>query len=563
MFNVFSKKDLKIQWLSSWDILALSLVASIILLVAWSIQDMQAPLSKIQTSISLDVRDLPYFGLRSVIRMLFAFIASILATFVFGTLAAKSKRAEKILIPLIDILQSVPVLGFLEMSAWLFIALFPSTQLGLECAAIFTVFTAQVWNMILSFYQSLKTLPNNWHELAEMYQLSAWQKFWRIEVPFAMPGLLWNTMMSLSAGWFFVVASEVVTISQHEYYLPGIGSYIAIAAQKEAVTPLIYAISTMFVIILIYDQIFFRPANYWVMQVSQASSQPPPWITRFMRQSRIIQLFPSQKINQTWLSLWRHSPIHVQPKKRTSLLSSILFTLLLTMMALSALWVIYYLYLHVSMASYWLTLKLGFYTAVRVFALILVCLVVWVPIGIKIGQSPKASSYLQPIIQFLAAFPPPLLYPIFCFLVIRYQLNPDIWLSPLMILGTQWYILFNVIAGTKSIPASTQAAMQLLHLKSWHKWSKWMIPSIFPSLVTGIITASGGAWNASIEAEQVYWGNQTISAQGLGTYIKQASSRGDANDLALGIIMMCLWVFVINQIIWIPLYHMAQKRFRF
>ena len=524
---------------------------------------MQAPLSTVQSTIDLDIRKLPYFGLRSVVRMLFAFLASILVTLIFGTWAAKSQRAEKILIPLIDILQSVPVLGFLEMSAWLFIALFPSSQLGLECAAIFTIFTAQVWNMILSFYQSLKTLPQNWQELANMYQLTAWQKFWRIEVPFAMPGLLWNTMMSLSAGWFFVVASEVVTISHHAYYLPGIGSYIAIAAQNEAVLPLIYAIGTMFIIILIYDQIFFRPANYWVLQVSQTPQQNPPWIMRLIRKSRIIQYLPTHSLSQAWLSLWRHAPIQVKPRKHKSILPSVLFTITIFLMILCSLWVIYYLYLHISIESYFITLKLGFYTALRVFALIVICLIVWVPIGIKIGQNPRVSSWLQPIIQFLAAFPPPLLYPIFSYLIIRYQLNPNVWLSPLMILGTQWYILFNVIAGTKSIPASTQAAMELIGLKSWHKWSKWVIPSIFPSLVTGIITASGGAWNASIEAEQVYWGHQTISAQGLGTYIKQASSRGDAHDLALGIIMMCLWVFVINQLIWIPLYHMAQKRFRF
>ena len=417
--------------------------------------------------------------------------------------------------------------------------------------------------MILSFYQSLKTIPQSWVELSKMYQLSPWQKFWFVEVPFAFPGLLWNTMMSLSAGWFFVVASEVVTISHQEFYLPGIGSYIALAAKQQNAWALIYAICMMFAIILIYDQMFFRPANYWIMRVTQTSHSSPPWMMRVLNKSKIFKQILHTKAFSLWFTSWPRHPQRMSKTTRSSLFNHLAYSTWVILIVLSALRIIYYLSQNISFSAFMLTFKLGFYTAVRVFVLILICLIVWVPVGVKIGESSSASAWIQPIIQFLAAFPPPILYPIFSVLIIHYALDPNIWLSPLMILGTQWYILFNVIAGAQAIPIETKSAMDMMNLPSYLRWTKWPLPSIFPYLVTGIITASGGAWNASIEAEQVYWGSQIISADGLGSFIRQSSSSGQIDHLVLGVVMMCLWVFVINQVLWIPLYHMAQKRYRF
>ncbi len=562
MFNFFSKKDLQSKWLAGWDLLAITFVFAIIFAVGWWIQQITLPSTNLHNDISLQPRHLIYYSLKSVGRMFIAICFSLLATLLFGTWAAKSRRAEKILLPLIDIFQSVPVLGFLEISAWLFMLLFPTSFTGLECAAIFTVFTAQAWNMILSFYQSLKILPKNWQELSSMYRLTPWQKFWRIEVPFSMPGLLWNTMISLSSGWFFIVASEVVTIAHQQYHLPGIGSYIALATHQEATQPLYYAIGAMFLIILCYDQLLFRPANYWVLTVTNRSCRTP-WVVRLYHHSRLSTFIPFKSFMKAWLNIWPMSPVQAARQSHPHYLANIFYFFWCLLFIFAAGWISLYLYKYISITELLETLKLGLYTAIRVFILIIVCLLIWVPIGIKIGQKPRLSAWLQPIIQFLAAFPPQLLYPLFTFFIIHYHLNPNIWLSPLMILGTQWYILFNVVAGMQAIPESTQAAVKLIGLRHTLKWTKWYLPSIFPSLVTGVITASGGAWNASIEAEQVFWGKNFLSAQGLGAYIKQASSQGDIHRLTLGIVVMCLWVFVINQLLWIPLYRIAQQRYRF
>ncbi|MDR3529154.1 MAG: ABC transporter permease subunit [Rhodopila sp.] len=554
----------------AWDMLAGFLVFGVFVALALGSVGTFAPLASVTTTpLSLDPARLPYYAVRTVLRMLAAMAASLLFTFTYGTLAAKSRRAEPVLIPLLDILQSVPVLGYLSFTVVFFISLFPGRALGAEFAAVFAIFTSQAWNMAFSFYQALRTVPHDLDEACSAFRFSIWQRFWRLEVPFAMPGLVWNMMMSMSGGWFFVVASEAITVSDRTITLPGIGSYVALAIARQDLGAIGWAILAMTMVIIVYDQLLFRPLVVWAdsFRFEQTARQVPhSWFLQVLRQSRLVHAatWPGF-VAMRWL--FRARVLNVGPSRGHRHAVSLFIDIAWYAAVLAALlWTANIIIRFVASELHWADVatvfRLGAYTLLRVMILIMVASIVWVPVGVLIGLRPKLAERIQPLAQFLAAFPANLLFPIFVLLIVRWHLNPDIWLSPLMILGTQWYILFNVIAGVTAYPTDFLEAAAVFHFHGWQWWSKAVLPGIFPYFVTGAITASGGAWNASIVAEVASWGATTLSAHGLGAYIAQTTAAGDYPRIVLGIAVMSLFVILFNRLLWRPLYAYGERHLR-
>lgn len=557
-----------------WDMIALCFVLAVISLFAWNAKQMATPYHLGEAiPITLKISWLPFYAARTVVRMLIAMLFSLLFTFVFGTWAAKSKRAERIIIPMIDILQSVPILGFLSVTVAVFIRMFPGSLLGPECAAIFVIFTSQAWNMALGFYQSVRAVPSEIEEAAAMFHLTAWQRFWRIEVPFSMPSLLWNAMASMSAGWFFVVAAEAITVSNQEILLPGIGSFIAVAIQAADMHAIGWAVFTMFVVILIYDQLLFRPLVAWAdkFKSSQVTNEkiPESWVINLFRRTRLLRNVGKKMtqlygyfVNINIRRFERGTVVAQAPRKRHYPYAGVICDVLQILAGIgAAIFLLYMVITGVSFSELRYVVGLGMITMARVFVLIFLCSLVWVPIGIWIGLRPRATMIAQPIAQILSAFPANLFYPFIVVLIVKYHLNPNIWLTPLMILGAQWYILFNVIAGASAISKDLLQVADNLGVTGWLRAYRLLLPAIFPYYITGAITASGGAWNASIVSEVASWGNQKVAAVGLGAYISEYTSAGQFGHIALGIGVMCLLVLLINRIIWRPLYVFAESRF--
>lgn len=557
-----------------WDMLALLFVLAIITFFAWTAKQMATPYQIGQViPISLSPSYLPFYAARTVVRMLIALCVSLVFTFTFATWAAKSRRAERLIIPTIDVLQSVPPLGYLSVATASLIGLFPGRLLGPECAAIFVIFTSQAWNMALGFYQTVRSVPGEVKEAARMYHLSAWQSFWRIDVPFSMPSLLWNTMASMSAGWFFVVASEAITVSNQQILLPGIGSYIAVAIQAADLRAICYAIIAMLIVILIYDQLLFRPLVAWADKFKSeregSEQMAESWVldlfrrTRMMRNigSKISSLF-NLFVNIKWFRSKDLAPTPFSQKLRDERLIGIVWnTLTFVIGFITLAFLGDYFFQNISLPEVRHAFFLGLITAFRVFVLIILCSLFWVPVGVWIGLRPRITLLAQPIAQILAAFPANLLYPFIVVLIVTYHLNPNIWLTPLMILGSQWYILFNVVSGASNLPKDLQQAVDNLGVVGWQRWRCLLLPGIFPYYVTGAITAAGGAWNASIVAEVASWGKETVRATGLGAYIAEYTAQGDFPHIALGIGMMCLLVLIFNRVLWRPLYSYAVGRY--
>jgi NitT/TauT family transport system permease protein len=555
-----------------WDLVALPMVLGAIALVAWGGMAMSARYQVGEVlPISLDPRWLPEYALRTVLRMGGALVASLVFSLVYAAVAAKSRQGEKILIPILDILQSVPILGFLSITVTGFIALFPGRLLGVECAAIFAIFTSQAWNMTFSVYQSLRTVPAELIEAARMYHLSPWKRFWRLEVPHAIPSLVWNMMMSVSGGWFFVVASEAITVAGQTIMLPGIGSYIATAINQRDLAAIGYAVLVMFVVILLYDQLLFRPLLAWSrkFQADPLADEDNvrPWFFVVLQRARLFDLVQAGvlEINRiiddtlTAFARRRRPSVERRPRPEFGFLFDIA---VLGLAAATAAWLITFIRQTVELGEVGWVFVLGLATAARVLILIGVASLVWVPIGVAIGLRPHLADRIQPIVQFLAAFPANLFFPVAVVLILRFQLNPEIWLSPLMILGTQWYILFNVIVGTTALPQELQRAAQNLGVRRSLWWRRVILPAIFPAYVTGAVTAAGGSWNASIVSEVVQWGDTTLTATGIGAYIARTTADGDSARVALGIGVLCLYVLAFNRLLWRRLYDLAAERLR-
>jgi NitT/TauT family transport system permease protein len=553
-----------------WDAVAILCVFGAIISVAHVARGTWVPLSAPNaTAISLDPIHLPNYAVRTTMRMFAALLASLLFTFTFATAAAKSRRAGLVLIPILDILQSVPILGFLTFTVVFFMGLFPGQVLGLELAAIFAIFTSQAWNMAFSMYQSLKTVPRDLEECSYAFHLSTWQRFWRLEVPFAMPGLVWNTMMSMSGGWFFVVASEAISVGDNTWNLPGIGSYVALALAKRDIWAVFYAIFAMLVVILAYDQLLFRPLVAWSakfrFETTASTTADDPWMLKLIRRTRLLGAIGDAlaRLFNT-VSGMRLSVARVRPptmKKEPSRAVDALFFCVLALVLAFALWkIVAFASVGLAWSDLGEALLLGVYTMIRVVILMIVASLIWVPIGVWLGLRPIWARRAQPLAQFLAAFPANLLFPPFVVFIVYFHLSPDIWLTPLMVLGTQWYILFNVIAGAAAFPGDLREAAQNFHVDGWLWWRRVIIPGILPYFVTGAITASGGSWNAAIVAEVASWGDTKLTAHGLGAYIADATTAGDMAKVVLGVVVMSAYVILFNRLLWRPLYAYSERR---
>jgi NitT/TauT family transport system permease protein len=556
-----------------WDVVALILVIGAMVLIVYGGEQTTLPLSSLeQTPVSLDPVHLPFYALRTTMRMLLAIACSSVFTFIYAAVAAKSRRAEMVLIPLLDILQSVPILGFLTFTVVFFLNLFPGQVLGAEFASVFAIFTSQAWNMTFSMYQSMRNVPKDLDEASQSFHLSAWQRFWRLDVPFAMPGLIWNAMMSMSGGWFFVVASEAITVGNTTVTLPGIGSYVAIAIEKRSLAAIGYAILTMLLVIIAYDQLLFRPIVAWAdkfrFEQTASGEAPTSWVLDLFRRTRALRALtlPFAGLNRAFSNLdidWPNRlPLPIKSGPPSRLVDALWFLLIGMGTGYAAYRAYAYLSAHLQPSDVHSAIGDGFVTLLRVVVLIVLATLIWVPVGVWIGLRPKLAERVQPLAQFLAAFPANLAFPVFVLLIVHVRLNSNIWLSPLMILGTQWYILFNVIAGASAFPGDLREAAASLHLKGWRWWIKVILPGIFPYYITGAITASGGSWNASIVAEVASWGDTHLAATGLGAYIAKATESGDFPRVVLGISIMCVIVTLFNRLVWRPLYAFGERRLR-
>ncbi|AHL33531.1 sulfonate ABC transporter permease [Pseudomonas brassicacearum] len=559
---------------TSWwaDIALLSLAVLLAIFIFHGVEQMSQPLGVLHSSpVSLELAHLPEYTLRTTLRMFIALFASLVFSLVVATLAAKSRKAAIVILPALDILQSVPVLGFLTFTVVFFMGLFPGKETGVECAAIFAIFTSQVWNMTFSFYQSLRTVPHDLYEVSRQFAFSPWQRFVRLELPFATPGLVWNMMMSMSGGWFFVVASEAITVGDKTVSLPGIGSWLALAIEHKDIAAIAWAVLAMVGVIVLYDLLFFRPIVAWAdkFRFEQTASQKRPRsrVYDLLRSARLVPLallaLDSIKASLFLEKIPRFPRVHFKTSARFNRATDVVWIALVAAACMAGLLQLSrFIGSTLGLEDVLGAFGLGLATLLRVAVLIVLASVVWVPIGVWIGLNPRWAERLQPIAQLLAAFPANVLFPFAVIAIVALKLNPDVWLSPLMILGTQWYILFNVIAGASALPTDLREAARSFQVRGWQWWRQVALPGVFPYYVTGALTAAGGSWNASIVAEAVSWGDDHLYASGLGAFIAQATTAGDLQRVALGVTVMAIFVVGFNRLLWRPLYGFAERRLR-
>jgi NitT/TauT family transport system permease protein len=558
-----------------WDIVAFAAIFAILALLGRASHGLVAPLPAGDVpAVDLDPWNLPYYAVRTTLRMFAALFFSLVFTFVYATFAAKSRRLEMLLVPLLDILQSVPILGFLSFTVTFFLGLFPGNVLGAECAAIFAIFTSQAWNMAFSFYQSLRTVPRDLDEVALGFRFTGWQRFWQLEAPYAIPGLIWNTMMSMSGGWFFVVASEAITVGDTTITLPGVGSYIASANAAGDWKAVGEAVVAMGVVILCYDQLLFRPIIAWAakfrMELSVGQQVEESWVLDLLRRTNWVRrgaqpVFEALRSVSLWsLRLPRLFPAGVAtPRPEASRIIDVAWFAFVALLTLLAVWnVVAYVGAALPWSEALQVCLLTTYTLIRVVVLMAIATVIWVPISVWIGLRPRWAEAVQPIAQFLAAFPVNLLFGAAVSIVLAFDLNPNIWLSILIVLGTQWYIVFNTIGGAAAFPNDLREALSnfRIHGRDW--WWKGVLPAVAPYYLTGAITASGGSWNASIVAEYVKWKDHTVVAKGVGSYIAEATDKGDFPRIVLGVAVMSLFVTLFNRLFWRQLYAYVERRLR-
>ncbi|MDK9321443.1 ABC transporter permease subunit [Propionibacterium freudenreichii] len=514
---------------------------------------------------------LPYYAARSLLRMFVALAASLVFAFIYATAAARSRRLSKVLMPLLDVLQSVPILGFLSVTVTFWIALFPHSQLGVECASIFAIFTSQAWNLAFSLHSSLLGQSQELDESARLLRLTRWQRSWNVDLPSGMIPLTWNAMMSFGGGWFFLTASETIVVDNHTYVLPGIGSYVAAASQAQQMPRLFLAIAVMIAMVLVVNFFFWRPITAWAerFRVGDTSNAQTP-------RSLVLNVLRHSHIADAWSTLWR--PIGEFFDRITRIFGiggvrfvdhgtrrragDIAFFAVVGIVCLLGAWqVVGYVQSGPGMGEFGEAFLLGLATLARVVAVLILGTVIWVPVGVWIGMNPRWARLMQPVVQVLASFPANFLFPFFTLFLIATHISLDVGGILLMALGSQWYILFNVIAGASAIPNDLREAATSLQLSRSLRWRTLILPGIFPAWVTGAITAAGGAWNASIVSEIVSYGHDTLQATGLGAYIANATTSGDFHRVLIGVIVMSIYVVGLNRLFWQRLNHVAERRY--
>ena len=556
------------------DLIAFLMFISSLWLAISLIKDMNVPYSSSHfQELNLNYDKIPYYMMRSTFRMFLAYGASLLFTTTIGYWAYRSQRARSIIIPMVDVLQSVPVLGFLSITVTGFMSLFPQSLLGVELASLFAIFTGQVWNMTLSFYHSLITLPNDLQEVSKVYNLNPWKRFSRLELPNSTISLVWNSMMSFGGGWFFVVQSEMITVLGKNIKLPGIGSYMGMALEKGDSRAALYAVLAMIFTIILIDQFFWKPITVWSMKFKNeqvdSSEHSRSIIFEILSKSKLvnnlseiilssIDVFFNWFFNLTTIILVRKKR---EEKRDNSLINFFFYFFIFGVIAYSIYFAFDQIRNKFSFSDLLLVLKLGSYTMLRVFLMIIISTVIWTPIGVWVGFRPSVAKFVRPLAQVGASFPINMTFPIVVSFFINHNIDMNWGSIFLLSLGAQWYVLFNIIAGASSIPSDMKESARIFKLRGTKLWSKMIIPAIFPFWVTGACTAAGGAWNASIVAEYASFGKQKLIAAGLGSCITQVTNEGNWSAIFLSIVTMSIFVVLINRLVWRKLYKLSADKF--
>ncbi|CVF47860.1 Bicarbonate transport system permease protein CmpB [Serratia marcescens] len=560
------------SYLNDFIVIAIGVFFIAFFIRAWG--DMHGDFNEQNVSaISLDAWNLLYYSLRTSMRFLLGMAWSLLFSVVFAVLAARYTPLRRVILPFVNFMESVPLVGFLTFTTVYFLNLYPHSVMGLECTAIFAVFTGQAWNMMLTLYQTLRIVPKELDEAARSFNYNPWQRFWRLEFIYSVPGLLWNAMVSQSAAWFALVASEAIPVGDRSVELPGVGSYIAEALAQQNVPAILYAIVALAANIVLLDQLVFRPlvrytARFKYEDVTASRPLGNPWfynslafshvgaaLGRTLRALADLWLF---KLPRLWYALGLHRLFRLAAKGNWLWRS-----LWYLGVVLACVWFGYRLWeyfpkQYFAMLPEWMLL-----TTARVAAAMLLSVAIFTPLGVWIGMNPRLVKIFQPIIQILAAIPPNIFYPLIAAFIAIYHQDLGWWAIPMIMLGTQWYVLFNVIAGVSAIPTQITEVSETFGMRRFRWWRYYMLPAIFPYIVTGIISAAGGAWNSAIAAEVIQWGSTTLSATGLGAFISVVTDAGKNPESALGCAAMCALVALCIIFVWQPLYRIAETKFKY
>lgn len=515
---------------------------------------------------------LPLYAGYSLMRIAIAYFLSLTFTLVYGYVAAYNAKAERLMIPLLDILQSIPVLSFLPGVMLAMVSVFPRHQLGVELGAILLIFTGQVWNMAFSFYSSLKSIPRDLREAARLYRFSPWQRFVQVELPYAGIGLIWNSMMSVAGGWFFLMACEMFVLGSRDFRLPGLGSYLQTASSAGDMHAICLGLITMMSVIVILDLIVWRPVIAWAQKFKfeqvESSDQPDSLVLNFLQRSRALSLISRRLVRPLSEHVLLYFAGREEPSSRTENRSRLKQWMLRTLVAVVMIGILICM-VDASRLLAGLTaadVKAMILGSLATFLRVLCSLVIgtaWtVPLGVWIGFHPRLARIAQPLAQIAASVPATALFPVVLLVLIRIGGGLGIGSIVLLLLGTQWYVLFNVIAGAMAIPTDLKEAAAVFRFGRRERWTLLILPGIFPYLITGLVTAAGGAWNASIVAEYFHFGGQTLSTVGLGATISQATDAGNFRLLLAATILMAAIVVTVNRMIWRPLYGLAETRFK-
>lgn len=585
------RKTIYPRYFSIPDIAILFLIATFIYGIVSVANAWRAEFTPV-SNVDLSAWKLPYYTLLSASRGIVAYLLSLFFTLTVGHWAANSRTAEKVIIPLLDILQSIPVLGFLPGLIIAFVTLFPNSNVGIELAAIVMIFTSQVWNMTFSYYSSLKSIPNEFKESATMMGLSGFPRFFRLELPFSAVNLAWNSLMSMAGGWFFLITCEAFTIGDHPFRLPGIGAYMDVAVKQGNTKAMWMAVCAMVLLIVSMDFVIWRPILAWTkrfrLEELPGLDTHEPLMQIWIRESHILRLLRAffhqttvknlrKGVRKAWTGRRVQRLLKAEGVRETQLFHQARvvwkgrffirgtewITILLIIAGISlCTYRLLLILFQIPPATWILLLQNTFFTFCRV-VLSLVLSTLWVvPVGIWVGISPRRTRIAQPIIQILASFPAPMLYPLILTVLFGMGMSFD-WASMfLMLFGVQWYVLFNVLAGALRIPKQLSEALDLMDISHWDRWKSLYLPSIFPALVTGWITAAGGAWNASIVAEYLHYQGSILKAPGLGSSLSVATAAENLPLFAASLVLMVMVVVLLNRLVWSRLYRLAQTRYR-
>lgn len=561
------------SWLS--DLGVVTLLAAVLYGVLDVAHHWQAPLQR-QVEINLSLWALPGYTLLSLLRGIAAYGISLIFAVTYGYLAAHWARAERVLLPLLDILQSIPVLGFLPGTVLALVTLFPNTNVGLELASILMIFTGQVWNMAFSFYQSLRTIPLELREAARLYQFNWWQRFRRLELPASTVSLAWNSMISMAGGWFFLMVCESFTLGSHDFRLPGLGAYMSVAIAHRDVLAMGAGIGAMILMIVLVDTCVWRPVLVWAQKFrfedTAAATAQRSVVLRWLQRSALVQAAMTRIAHpiSEWLAFRSDAPRQVHagaPEPRRGIVVGLLVhwvpALAAACLIVLGAWRLVRLMAHLPLPEWAQVMSGAALTCARVFAAVILGSLWTIPAGIWIGGSDRRRSRLQPLVQVAASFPAPMLYPVVLLGLHALGWTLGVGAVVLMLVGIQWYLLFNVIAGASSVPADLREAARAYHLTPGQRWRILWWPAVFPHLMTGWVSATGGAWNASIVAEYVSVGFERSIAPGLGSLISTAASAGRYDLLAAGVLTMACVVILINRCVWKPLYRLAETQYAY